>query len=122
MTIETIAATADSVVKEFAKIEPTAAAVAGMFIPGAGPFVALAQPWIATGLSFLDRALADIAADNGGDMGSAFLDLLNHLTKGRPNASVLGSTTPSHPAVIAASNAAAASVTQQPIDFQAPTS
>ena len=122
MDISATAATADKVVKEIAKIEPTIAGVTGMFVPGAGPFIALAQPWIATGLSYLDRALADIAAKNGGDMAKAFLELLNHLTSGQPNSAALGADQPTNPAVVSASNAAASvgTISPQAIDFQAP--
>jgi hypothetical protein len=119
-TISTLAGTADQIVKEVAKIEPTAAAVIGMFVPGAGPFVALAQPMIATGLMYLDRALADVASKNGGDLGAAFLELMNHLTGGAPNSAALSPTSPTTPAVIAAVNAAAATTTTQAINFQAP--
>lgn len=118
MDIAAAAGTADTVVKSIERIEPIVAA--GLqFVPGAGPFIALAQPYIPTALSYLDRALADIATGNGGDIGSAFVELLNHLMKGGPNSPALSSGASSAP-VIAASNAALATTTAQAIDFQAP--
>lgn len=119
-TIESVAGTADNIVKEIAKVEPMIAAGA-QFIPGAGPFIAIAQPWIPAILSAADRALADIAAGNNGDLFQAFLDLLNHMTAGRTAAPALAPEATSKPSVVQASAAAAASTTSQAINFQAPT-
>lgn len=118
MDIAGMAAKADTVVKEIAKIEPAVAGAIGIFVPGAGPFVALAQPFISTFLTYGDRALADIATGNGGDVGAAFLELLNHMMKGGPNSPTLSSGTSTTP-IVTATNAALASVTTQAVDFQA---
>jgi hypothetical protein len=120
MDIAGAAATADAVVKDLQKYEPLVAGAASFIIPGGQPFVALAQPMIATGLMYLDRALADIATDNGGDIGAGFIELINHLMKGGPNSPTLSSGTSSAP-VVAATNAALATTTAQAINFQAPT-
>ncbi len=115
-TIAGIAGTADEVVKQIAKVEPTIAGIAGVFVPG----INLAQPFIPAILAAADRALGDIAAGNNGDLFQAFLELLNHMTAGRTAAPALAPTATSSPAVIQSTTAAAASTTQAN-NFQAPT-
>ncbi|GAC1325880.1 MAG: hypothetical protein NVSMB28_21240 [Collimonas sp.] len=88
-TIAEIATETDKVVKSIASIEPTVAAVIGMFVPGAAPVVALVQPWAPMALNFLDRALQDVAASNGGDIMAAFIELMQHVSKGGPNSPAL---------------------------------
>lgn len=87
-------ATAEKVVETVSKIEPTVATVTGMFIPGAAPILALVQPWAPVALSFLEKALQDIASNNTTDLGGAFVELLQHISKGAPNSSALAPTSP----------------------------
>ena len=61
------AATAEKVVEDVMKVEPTMASVASMFVPGAAPIVMMVQPMIAAAVPFVEKALNDIAAGNGGD-------------------------------------------------------
>lgn len=89
MDVAGTAATAEKVVEEIAKVEPTIATISGMFIPGAAPVVATVQPLIALALPFVERALQDISAKNNGDALSAFAELLSHLSKGMPNSPAL---------------------------------
>lgn len=89
MDIAGAAATAEKVVEEVAKLEPTLAGMASVFVPGAAPVVAAVQPIISLALPYVERALNDIAASNGGDLMAAFAELLGHLSKGLPNSQVL---------------------------------
>lgn len=83
------AATAEQVVTQIAKIEPTVASVVGMFVPGAAPIELAIQPFVPAILSFAVRALHDIANGNGGDIPAAVIELLQHNTKGQPNSPIL---------------------------------
>lgn len=83
------AAAAEKAVENVMKVEPYAASVAGMFVPGAAPIVAAVQPWILMVAPYLERALTDIAQGNGGDILNAIPELLQHVSKGQPNSSVL---------------------------------
>ena len=82
-------ATAEKVVETVSKIEPTVATVVGMFVPGAAPILALVQPWAPVALNFLEKALQDIASNNTTDLGGAFVELLQHISKGGPNSPAL---------------------------------
>ena len=86
---KTIAATAETVIEGVMKIEPTVATIASMFIPGAAPIVAMIQPEVLLAAPFVENALKSLAAGNNGDVMTAFIQLLQHLTPGQPNASVL---------------------------------
>lgn len=88
-TITETAQVIEEGVKTFARVEPTIATVAGMFIPGAAPIVAMVQPWAPVALNFVERALDDIAKANGGDMMAALIELFQHISKGGPNSPVL---------------------------------
>lgn len=83
------AAAAEKVVESVMKVEPTIATMAGMFVPGAAPIVAMVQPWMLMLAPFVERALNDVAAGNGGDVMSAAVEVLNHISKGQPNSPVL---------------------------------
>lgn len=84
-----MAATAEKVVEEVAKIEPTIATVSAMFVPGAAPVVAMVQPAVLLAIPYVERALNDIASSNGGDLMNALIELLQHVTSGQPNSAVL---------------------------------
>jgi hypothetical protein len=86
----TVATTADNVVKEVMKIEPTIAAGVGMFVPGAAPIIASVQPFVLMAAPFIERALEDIAKNNKGDVLASFIELVQHLTSGQPNSPTLG--------------------------------
>lgn len=83
------ATTAEKVVEDVMKIEPTIIAGVGMFVPGAAPIVAAVQPWIVFAAPYLERALNDVAASNGGDVMSGIIEILQHISKGQPNSTVL---------------------------------
>lgn len=84
-----IAKTAETVIEDVLKVEPTIASIAGMFVPGAAPIVAVVQPAIVAAAPFVENALNALAAGNGGDAMTAFIQLLQHLTPGHPNAAAL---------------------------------
>jgi hypothetical protein len=84
-SIAAAAATAEKVVDNVMKVEPTIAGIAGMFVPG----MAVVQPWIVMLAPFLERALTDISNQNGGDILAAFLELVQHVSPNQPNASAL---------------------------------
>jgi hypothetical protein len=87
-SIAAAAATAEKVVEGVMKVEPMVAGIAGMFVPG----LSLVQPWIVMAAPFLERALTDLSNNNGGDVLSAFMELLQHVTQGQPNSPVLSGT------------------------------
>jgi hypothetical protein len=89
MDISQAAQAAETVIEDVMKVEPTVATMAGMFVPGAAPIVAAVQPMVMMAAPFIERAIASIAAKNGGDAFSALLDLLNHISPGRPNSPIL---------------------------------
>jgi hypothetical protein len=83
------AAVAENAVEAVMKVEPMIASAAGMFVPGAAPILAMIQPWIVLGAPYLERALTDISTSNGGDVLSAFIELMQHVSKGGPNSKIL---------------------------------
>lgn len=83
------AAVAEKAIEAVMKVEPMIASGVGMFVPGAAPIVASVQPWIVLAAPYLERALDDIAKGNSGDVLGAFIDLMQHISKGSPNAQVL---------------------------------
>lgn len=84
-TLSTVANKAETIVEDVARIEPTVA----MFIPGSAAW----QPFVLMAIPFIERALKDIAAQNGGDIFSAVIEIMQHLTPGQPNSSTLAKTT-----------------------------
>lgn len=88
-TVTEIAATAEKVVEGVMKVEPTIVGVSSMFVPGAAPILAMVQPWVLTAVPYIERALNDIANGNGGDIFGAFVELLQHISKGGPNSPIL---------------------------------
>ena len=88
-TLQTIATTTEKVIEGVMKVEPTLVGISSMFIPGAAPIAAMVQPWVMTVVPFIEKALKDIAADKNGDAFGAFIELLQHVSKGGPNSPVL---------------------------------
>ena len=84
-----IASTADTVITDIMKVEPTVAGVVGMFVPGAAPIVAMVQPWIVAIAPKLEATLAQLAAGHNGDALAGFASLISHLTAGMPNSPIL---------------------------------
>lgn len=84
-----IAKTAETVIEDIMKVEPTIASIAGMFVPGAAPIVAVVQPAIVAAAPFVENALNSLAAGNGGDALTAFIQLLQHLSPTQPNSPIL---------------------------------
>jgi len=89
MDIAEAAGEAEKIVEAVARVEPTMASIASMFVPGAAPIVMTVQPMIAMAVPFVEKALNDIAAGHGGDALSSFAELIGHLSKGLPNSSAL---------------------------------
>jgi hypothetical protein len=89
LNISEAAGAAEKAVEAVMRVEPMIAAGVGMLVPGAAPVVATVQPIIVMAAPFIERALNAISAQNGGDAFSALLDLLNHISPGRPNSMVL---------------------------------
>ncbi len=96
-SISEAAATAEKVVETVMKVEPTIVGVSSMFVPGAGPVLAMVQPWVITAVPFIEKALNDIAAGNNSDLFSAFIELLQHVSKGGPNSPILSPTPIANP-------------------------
>jgi len=88
-TIGEVAATTEKVIESVMKVEPTIVGISGMFVPGAGPVLAMVQPWVMTAVPYIEKALNDIASGNNSDLFSAFIELLQHVSKGGPNSAVL---------------------------------
>lgn len=86
-SIQVIAQEADKIFDAIMKIEPTAASVASMFVPGAAPVVAMVQPELLLLAPAIDKALEDLAA--GANPLQAVAELMMHITKGMPNAPAL---------------------------------
>lgn len=89
MDIAGAAGAAEKVIEDVMKVEPAVATGASMFVPGAAPVVAAVQPMVLLAVPYIERALMAIAANNGGDAFGALLDLLNHVSPGRPNSPIL---------------------------------
>ena len=88
-TIGEVAATTEKVIESVMKVEPTIVGISSMFVPGAGPVLAFVQPWVMTAVPYIEKALNDIASGNNSDLFSAFIELLQHVSKGGPNSPVL---------------------------------
>ena len=84
-----IAGEAEKAVEAVMKVEPMIATGVGMFVPGAAPILAMVQPFIVLAAPYLERALTDIAANNGGDALTALIELVQHVSKGQPNSAAL---------------------------------
>ena len=84
-----IAGEAEKAVEAVMKVEPMIATGVGMFVPGAAPILAMVQPFIVLAAPYLERALTDIAANNGGDALTALIELVQHVSKGQPSSTVL---------------------------------
>lgn len=80
-TISGVAGKAEAIIEDVMKVEPTIA----MFVPGSSVW----QPFIIMAAPFIERALTDIAAQNGGDILSAVIELLQHVTPAQPNSPTL---------------------------------
>lgn len=79
-SLSSAATTAETVVTDIMKVEPTVATIAGMFIPGAAPIVAMVQPAVLAAAPFVEKALNDLANGNNGDLMESFIQLLQHLS------------------------------------------
>lgn len=104
--LQTIATTTEKVIEGVMKVEPTIVGVSSMFIPGMAPIAAMVQPWVLTAVPFIEKALKDIAAGNNGDLFAAFIELLQHVSKGGPNSPILSEVAPATPSMTATSMAA----------------
>lgn len=87
--VSAVAAVAEKAVEDVMKVEPMIMTGVGMFVPGAAPITAMVQPWIVMAAPYLERALKDIASSNGGDILNAFIELMQHVSKGGPNSAAL---------------------------------
>lgn len=85
-TISGVAGKAEAIVEDVMKVEPTIA----MFVPGSSVW----QPFIIMAAPFIERALTDIANQNGGDILSAVIELLQHVTPAQPNSTALSAAVP----------------------------
>jgi hypothetical protein len=88
-SIASIATTAETVVEDVMKVEPTVATIAAMFVPGAAPIVAMIQPEVLLAAPFVENALKSLSAGNNGDVLTSFIQLLQHLTPGQTNSAIL---------------------------------
>jgi hypothetical protein len=85
------ASTAETVIQDIMKVEPMVISAVGMFVPGAAPIAAMVQPIILMAVPYIERALDDIAKGNGGDILSALIELVQHVSAGQPNSPILSS-------------------------------
>lgn len=85
-TISGVAGKAEAIMEDVMKVEPTIA----MFVPGSSVW----QPFIIMAAPFIERALTDIAKQNGGDILSAVIELLQHVTPAQPNSTALSAAVP----------------------------
>ena len=96
-TITDIASTTEKVIEGVMKVEPTIVGVSSMFVPGMAPVAAMVQPWVMTVVPYIEKALNDIASGNNSDSFAAFIELLQHISKGGPNSAVLSQTITTQP-------------------------
>lgn len=80
-----MAAQVEQVIEQVMQVEPTIAAMVGIFVPGIG----MVQPEILTLVPFVEKALKAVAAGNGGDIISAIAEVAKHLLPGMPNSPAL---------------------------------
>src|SRR5271167_507382 len=104
-TISSISTNVEGVIESVMKVEPTVATILSMFVPGAAPIIAAIQPEVMLAAPFVENALKALSVGNGGDVMTAFIQLLQHLTPGQPNSSMLAA-----PATSAASGAIGATI------------
>lgn len=94
MDFRTVAAGAEKVVEEIAKVEGPILTGVGMFVPGASvvtlPLAAI-LPIIAPDI---ERALTDIATGNNGDILDTLMEFVNHIRAGKPNSPILSPAIP----------------------------
>lgn len=90
--VKTIAGEAEKVVEAIVKVEPIVSTMA-TFIPGAAPIMAVVHPAVVMLAPFVEKALHELAAGHNGDAYSAFIELLQHISKGRPNSPLLSGNT-----------------------------
>jgi hypothetical protein len=87
--LPTVAAEAETVIKDVMKVEPMIISGIGMFVPGAAPITAMIQPMILMAIPFVERALEDIQKNNSGDIFEAVIELIQHVSVGHPNSPTL---------------------------------
>ena len=80
---------AQEAIQEFQKIEPWLATIIPIVIPAAAPAMPLINAFAPVLLTFVARALGDIASENGGDLPAALIELFQHLSRGQPNSPTL---------------------------------
>lgn len=84
-----VAETAKTVVDQIQKVEPWVATIIPMVVPAAAPIMPLINAFEPVIMTFVSRALGDIAASNGSDLPGALIELFQHLSKGQPNSPAL---------------------------------
>lgn len=89
--VKQVASEGKVVIEEIAKVEPWLATIIPMIVPAATPAMPLINAFAPIFLTFVARALGDIATANGGDLPSAVIELLQHISKGAPNSKTLSS-------------------------------
>jgi hypothetical protein len=84
-TVQDVAQKAEAGLEAAVKVEESAAPIISIFVPQ----MSLVQPWIILLAPFLERALNDIASNNGTDLFNAIPELIQHVSKGMPNSPAL---------------------------------
>ena len=84
-----VAGTAKEVIDQIQKVEPWIATIIPMVVPAAAPVMPLINAFEPVIMTFVSRALGDIAGNNGGDLPGALIELFQHLSKGQPNSPAL---------------------------------
>lgn len=91
--IQEIANETEKVIEAVMKVEPIIMTMSS-FVPGAKPVMAIVHPAVVAMAPFIEKALTDIASGNNGDAFAAFITMLQHISKGQPNTTLLAEPQP----------------------------
>jgi hypothetical protein len=89
MDFRTAAAQAEKVVEAIARVEGPVLTGVGMFVPGASPITTILIHVLPLITPDIEKALADIAAGNDGDIFDTLVEFVNHIRAGKPNSLAL---------------------------------
>jgi len=84
-SVQVIAQQADPIFEEIMKLEPTAAMVMSMLMPGVAPVIALVQPEILMLAPAIDAAIHKLMKGDNVGAFQAIMQLIMHLTQGMPD-------------------------------------
>ena len=76
MSMPEMAGTASATLRSIMRVEPMAAGIAGMFVPG----LTLVQPWIVMLAPYLEQSLDALSKGNNGDVVLSLSQLIQHVS------------------------------------------